>query len=540
MQLRSGTTAFPGWHKALAPCIAACFGFATITDRPVRPAVAQPPPASATAATPPQPVTASTNEDRLTQPQLEQLLAPVALYPDELLAQMLMAATYTLELVQVQRWLGREGHASLHGEALAQALQSQPWDASVKSLVPFPDVVKMMNDQLEWTQQLGDAVLAQQQDVLNAVQVLRNRAQQAGKLESGPQQTITISQNVSVLPQATAPQGGGAPSGVVATTNADAVPAVAPPPQIITIQPTAPDKVYVPAYNPSVVYGSWPYPSYPPPYYPPPVGSGVGNALLTGMAFAGGVALIGSLSGWAGCGWGSGNININSSRVANIDRSRTGDVGNRWQHNSAHRQGVAYRGDEVRNRYQGNRPDRTAQRDQFRGRVQQTSVNDRGGLGDRGGPGNRGGLGDRNGLGDRGGPGAGRDGPGDRVGTGRTDRPGAQAARTAGAGRGAGDRAAPAGGNRSGGIGQAPSGRPREGAQSAASGRPASAGGAQGFQGMGQGGDVRAASQRGQASRQSRPTSFASAGSGRAAGGGGRAASAGGGGGRGGGGRRGR
>ena len=392
MRLRSDTTRLPGWHRTLALCVAGSFGFVAAADRPVPHASAQAGPAGPAAAMPAQPVATSTSEDRLTQPQLEQLLAPVALYPDALLAQMLMAATYPLELVQAQRWLERKGNASLQGEALAQALQSQPWDASVKSLVPFPDVLKMMNEQLEWTQQVGDAVLAQQADVLNAVQVLRNRAQQAGQLQSGPQQTITVVQNVPAPAQATAPSlDGGAPSGAVLTTAA-AAPAVAPPPQIITIEPTQPDQVYVPAYNPSVVYGSWPYPSYPPPYYPPPVGYGVGSALLTGMAFAGGVALVGSIWGGAGFGWGSGDINVNTNRTTNIDRSRTaGDVGNRWQHNSAHRQGVAYRGDEVRNRYQGNRPDRSAAaRDQFRGRVQQADRaggafggGDRGGVGDR-------------------------------------------------------------------------------------------------------------------------------------------------------------
>ena len=363
MRLRSDTTRLPGWHRTLALCVAGSFGFVAAADRPVPHASAQAGPAGTAAAMPAQPVAASTSDDRLTQPQLEQLLAPVALYPDALLAQLLMAATYPLELVQAQRWLERKGNASLKGEALAQALQAQPWDASVKSLVPFPDVLKMMNDQLEWTQQVGDAVLAQQADVLNAVQVLRNRAQQAGQLQSGPQQTITVVQNVPAPAQATAPSlDGGAPSGAVLTTAA-AAPAVAPPPQIITIEPTQPDQVYVPAYNPSVVYGSWPYPSYPPPYYPPPVGYGVGSALLTGMAFAGGVALVGSIWGGAGFGWGSGDINVNTNRTTNIDRSRTaGDVGNRWQHNSAHRQGVAYRGDEVRNRYQGNRPDRSARR----------------------------------------------------------------------------------------------------------------------------------------------------------------------------------
>src|SRR4029453_19577985 len=186
---------------------------------------------------PPQPVATRTGEDRLTQPQLEQLLAPIALYPDSLLAQLLMAATYPLEVVQAQRWLERRGNASLGGEALAKALESQPWDDSVKSLVAFPDVLKMMNEQLEWTQQVGDAVLAQQADVLNAVQVVRNRRHQAGQLQSGPQQTITVVQNVPAPAQAT--EDGGAPSGAVMTTaGAVAAPAVAPPPQIITIEPT--------------------------------------------------------------------------------------------------------------------------------------------------------------------------------------------------------------------------------------------------------------------------------------------------------------
>ncbi|MBV1798930.1 DUF3300 domain-containing protein [Siccirubricoccus sp. G192] len=499
MGLRIDTTGLLGWHRTLALCIAACFGIvAAAADRPVRSAAAQAPPASAVA---PAPVAARAGEDRLAQPQLEQLLAPIALYPDTLLAQMFMAATYPLEIVQAQRWLGRGNNAKLKGEELAQALQREPWDASVKSLVPFPDVLKMMNDQLEWTQQLGDAVLAQQQDVLNAVQVLRHRAQQAGKLQSGPELTVNVSQNVRV-----APAGGGAPSedatpAAIAVAPA-AAPTVAPPPQVITIEPAQPDRVYVPAYDPSVVYGTWPYPSYPPAYYPPPVGWGLGSALLTGMAFAGGVALVGSMWGWAGCGWGSGDININSSRVRNIDRTRTGDVGNRWQHNTAHRQGVAYRSDEVRNRFQGNRPDPAATRDQFRGRLEQA---DRGGLGDRGG------------AGDRAGPGR-----SDRAGAGQATRAGdARPARTA-----AGERASAPGGGRARDVGHAANGRPMAGGQGA-SGRQGSGGtrGAQGFQGMGQGGDVRAASQRGNASRQSQPMALA------AGGGGGRAASAGGGGG---------
>jgi hypothetical protein len=118
------------------------------------------PGASAQGAPPaPQAVAASAEQDRLTQPWLEQLLAPIALYPDELLTQVLMAATYPLEVVQARRWLGQGRNAALRGEALATALNGQPWDPSVKSLVPFPDVLAMMSDRLDWTQQVGDAVL---------------------------------------------------------------------------------------------------------------------------------------------------------------------------------------------------------------------------------------------------------------------------------------------------------------------------------------------------------------------------------------------
>ena len=332
----NGVTTRVTWRRAALLMGAAGFGWVVATaDRSVSRAFAQAPPASA-----PAPVQAG-EDGRLTQPQLEQLLAPVALYPDDLLMQMLMAATYPLEVVQAQRWLLQGQNAQLRGDALAQALVAQPWDPSVKSLVPFPDVLKLMNDQLEWTQQLGDALLGQQEDVLNTVQVLRGRAQAAGTLQSGPQQTVTVNTNVSV-----APATGGVPAGGAATTAV-----VTPPQQVIVIQPTQPDTVYVPAYNPNVAYGTWPYPSYPPPYYPPPPSYGLGSALLTGMAFAGGVALVGSLWGWASPGWGGGNVNINANRYNNINVNRAQISGNSWRHDSSHRQGVAYRNEDVRNRY---------------------------------------------------------------------------------------------------------------------------------------------------------------------------------------------
>jgi hypothetical protein len=309
------TTPGPARRAALF-ALAASFGWASGPGGPVPPAWAQSPQPAAAGSPLPQAT--------LSQAQLEQLLAPIALYPDSLLVQVLMASTYPLEVVQAKRWLGQGNRAQLKGEALAKALEAEAWDPSVKSLAPFPDVLTMMNEQLDWTQDLGDAVLAQQDDVFNAVQVLRGRAKAAGKLETGPQQIVSVSQ------PATMPS-----SGTVAV--------VSPPPEVITIAPADPSVVYVPSYNPSVVYGSWPYPSAPPYYYPPPPAYGVGSALLTGMAFAGGVALAGSLWGWASPNWGGGSVNVNASRYNTINAGRSQINNSNWSHDVSHRQGVAYR-----------------------------------------------------------------------------------------------------------------------------------------------------------------------------------------------------
>lgn len=471
-------------RRAALLAVALVFGTASAIDGLAPRAFAQAP--APTAA--PRPVATQGNEDNLTQAQLEQLLAPVALYPDDLLMQMLMAATYPLEVVQAKRWLGQGQNASLQGDALAQALNAQAWDPAVKSLVPFPDVLTMMNDQLEWTQQVGDAVLAQQQDVMNAIQVLRGRAQANGALQSGPQQTVNVTQNVNPAPAA---------SGA----------AVAPPPQVITIAPTQPDTVYVPAYDPNVVYGSWPYPQYPPTYYPPPVGWGVGNAILTGMAFAGGAAVVGSLWGWGGANWGRGDININANRYNNINVNRRQISGNTWQHDVSHRHGVAYRNDSVRNRVNADRPGgtrtagRAQARDQFRGRMDQAERG--GGLGGRT-PGQRPG-GDRGRPGDRG-PDAGqRPGGGDRPALGDRRPGGGDRANLAD--RGGGQR--PGGGERPNAGNRAGQARPQVGHH--ASGRPQPRPAAQqrqvpqGFQGMGGGAHERAAAQRGAASRHGQP-----------------------------------
>jgi hypothetical protein len=178
----------------------------------------------------PQPVPA-TGAAPLTAAQVDRLVAPIALYPDPLITQILMAATYLLEVVEADRWLQILASAALKGDALPAALQQQPWDPSVKSLITFPQLLHMMDANLDWTEQLGDAFLAQPADVMDAVQRLRRRAQAAGSLASMPQQTVS-------------------------TEN-----------QQIVIEPANPDIVYVPAYNPWCVYGAWPDGDYPPFYF---------------------------------------------------------------------------------------------------------------------------------------------------------------------------------------------------------------------------------------------------------------------------------
>ncbi len=231
--------------------------------------------------------------------QLDALLAPIALYPDQLLTQLLIAVTFPLQVVEASRWLEDPAHKSLTGQALTDALKPLPWDPSVKSLVPFPQVIAQLNAKLDWMQQLGFAVVQQQKNVLDAVQRLRRQAQAQKHLESTPQQVVR-----------TAPQ----PSG----------------PPAIVIEPAQPNVVYVPTYNPAVVYGAWPYPSYPPVALPPPPGYAVGTALVSGLAFGAGVAITAGLWGWASPNWGRGNVNVNVNRYNNINVNRQQIHSNVW------------------------------------------------------------------------------------------------------------------------------------------------------------------------------------------------------------------
>ena len=242
--------------------------------------------------------------------QLDALVASVALYPDDLLTQLLMASTFPLEVVAAARWVEDPAHKSLSGEALVKALEVEPWDPSVKSLVPFPVVLATLNGNLTWLQQLGYAFATQQSDVFAAVQRLRRLARANDKLQSSPQQVVST-QQVTVEPAAGSSQG---------PTQQE----------VIVIQPTQSDTVYVPTYNPATVYGSsWPYPSYPPYYAAPPAGYYFGTALATGLAFAAGAAVVGGLWGWASPGWGGGYANVNVNRYNNINANRSQITSNR-------------------------------------------------------------------------------------------------------------------------------------------------------------------------------------------------------------------
>ncbi|MDP2372653.1 DUF3300 domain-containing protein [Reyranella sp.] len=273
-----------------------------------------------------------------TSEQLDQMLAPIALYPDALLAQTLMAAGYPLEVVDAARW--SKANPNLKGDAAVAAVKDKSWDVSVKSLTAFPQVLKMMNDQLDWTQKIGDAMIAQQKDVAESVQRLRAKAAAAGNLKSTPQQKVTT-------------QAAGGSSTIV-------------------IEPANPDVVYVPYYNPAWAYGPWPYPAYPPPYYPPP--PNYGAALMTGMMF--GVGMAAGAAMFGGWNWNHGNTYVNVNRATSISANNFNAshyANGTWSHDATHRDGVPYRDPGLQQKYGQNRPG-SAERDQYRGQQFQNEL----------------------------------------------------------------------------------------------------------------------------------------------------------------------
>jgi hypothetical protein len=256
--------------------------------------------------------------------QLDSLVAPIALYPDPLLAQTLAASTYPLELIQLQQWLAK--NSGLKDKALADAAAKQPWDPSIQAMAALPDVVKRLADDIQWTTDLGNAFLAQESDVMDAVQRMRKKAQDTGNLKSTEQQNVEtkVIENKSV----------------------------------IVVQQANPQIVYVPSYDPYAVYGAPIYP-YPPIYYPPPGYYAAGMAISFGVGLAIGAAWGGGW-GW-GCGWGGNNtININNNnnfvRNSNINGGNRNNIGNgnsSWKHNPQHRGGAPYRDQATANRFGG-------------------------------------------------------------------------------------------------------------------------------------------------------------------------------------------
>jgi len=417
------------------------------------------PPGSGSQVQPPSPTPPTV--ELLKPEQLEALVAPIALYPDELLANVLAASTYPLEVVQADRWL--KERKTLRGDALKTEVEKQSWDDSIKALASTAEVLTMMSDKLDWTKALGDAVLAQQPDVMDAVQRLRTKAYDNKKL------VTTKQQKVSVQTQASR--------------------------QVIVIEPAVADTMYVPYYEPATVYGAWPYTEYPPYYfgYPSYVGAGV---VAAGLAFGTAWAIGRWGNYWGGgCNWGNRNVYVNH---------RTTNVGNGWQHNPSHRQGVRYNNANVQQRFgNSNLKAGAADRMDFRGRDGQQVLKpgqDRPGAGDRAGDRTGDRAGDR--AGDRGGD---RQGAGDRAKGGDRAAKGGGAktagARTAGAKAGGGAKGGGSakaanrsgGGARGGGALNVSSGRSAaaasaRGRASMASMGPRGGGGGASFAGRGGGG----------------------------------------------------
>nr|MCU0255067.1 DUF3300 domain-containing protein [Acidobacteriota bacterium] len=307
----------PGYARTLA----ALLGLLLIPAHTTLLAQQTPPNPAPSAAAAPAPAPAAAPESAtLSAEQLQALVAPIALYPDPLLAQVLVASTYPLDIVEAQQWLTKND--KLKGEELSKSAEKQPWDPSVQALVLVPDALKLLSENIKWTKDLGDAVLAQQKDVMNAVQDLRRKAKADGKLESSEQQKVE-------------------------ETKTDAGQTV------VVIQPSNPEVIYVPTYNPTVVWGAPPYYPYPPLYYPPPYYGGAWLGFGVGVAVG-----IGISGGWGwGCGWNDVDIDINNNnnfvnnhnKQNNINRSGNG----KWEHNAQQRGGVPYKDKATASKYGG-------------------------------------------------------------------------------------------------------------------------------------------------------------------------------------------
>jgi hypothetical protein len=242
--------------------------------------------------------------DRFKKEELAQMLAPIALYPDSLIAQILMASTYPLEVVEAERWLRQ--NKNLKGDELDNALQEKTWDPSVKSLCHFPDVLIAMSDKLDQTRKLGDAFLSQEDDVMATIQELRRKAQDQGNIKTTKEQQVIVEQGD------------------------------------ISIEPANPEVVYVPVYDPLYVYGPWWYPAYPPYYwyYPP-------GFVITGgfISFGPGIFIGIGLFSWCWFDWHAHHIYIDIHKTRRFHKHHGKRDFDRhvWRHDPRHRRGVAYR-----------------------------------------------------------------------------------------------------------------------------------------------------------------------------------------------------
>src|SRR5476649_2327878 len=307
-----------------------------------------------------------------TQAQIDQWVAPVALYPDTLLSQVLMASTYPTNVIQAEQW--SRDHPQLQGDAAVKAAASEPWDPSVKSLVAFPQLLALMGEDPVWVQNLGNLFLAQPADLIDSVQKFRQIAQKSGALKSTPQQKVTVK-----------------PAATGNTTVVNAAP------QTIIIESADPQVVYVPSYNPNVVYGTWPTPAYPPVYLPPPPGEQFVNGVVSGIGFGVGVAATYAIFGnidWdddhhhddghhddghhGGQPGNFVNVNVNNyNRITgnndhisgNSRMANHSDLPNsfNWQHNPAYNTGVPNPVAHLSGATQNQALNRVAQRSNYRG-----------------------------------------------------------------------------------------------------------------------------------------------------------------------------
>jgi hypothetical protein len=250
--------------------------------------------------------------------ELDQMLAPIALYPDPLLSQVLMASTYPLEVVQASRW--SRANPRLKGQEAVRSVDGQDWDPSVKSLTAFPQVLTMMDQKLEWTERVGEAFLAQPEDVMDSVQKLRRQAEIAGNLRSNEQMRVER-------------EG-----------------------EYITIAPPAPQVVYVPYYDPRVVYGTWWYPAYPPVYWAPAPAYYVVPAHRPAFLWGSGVAISAGFF-FGHTDWHHRHVTVHKhvthvNRTTVINNAPTNVTRNVWRHDPKHRRGVPFRNAEARQRFE--------------------------------------------------------------------------------------------------------------------------------------------------------------------------------------------